>query len=435
MPDDKKNTAEASAFQSVKGMHDILPKDGALWRAFITKGFEIADLHDFHFMETPILEQARLFEVGVGASTDIVEKEMFVFTTRGKDRVALRPEGTAGLMRSYIQHHLGHFASPLKVFHFGPSFRYERPQAGRYRQFHQWDFDIVGDGDGWYDVQVILVVMALLDALSIKKLALRINTIGCKVCRPNYRKQLVAYYKGVVKGTCKSCCARLEKNPMRLLDCKEEKCAKLKEGTPVILNYLCQSCNWHFKSVLELIEDEGLDYKPDPFLVRGLDYYNKTVFEVVDPGHGDFAFAGGGRYDYLGEILGNRVIPAVGAAFGVDRVIEYLKENGIEPKVREKPSVFFVAVGDQAKKAGVPVMRGLRAGGVRVREAVGKKAISAQLKSADKAGARVALIIGQRECFEKKVIVRDMKTGAQETIKLDNALEEIKKRLKSEVRR
>jgi histidyl-tRNA synthetase len=424
------NSKGKKGFQSLRGMHDILPNDGKYWRQFITKGMEISDLHDFLFIETPIVEEARLFEAAVGATTDIVEKEMYVFTTKSRDKVALRPEGTAGLMRSYIQHHLGHVASPLRVFHYGPIFRYERPQAGRYRQFHQWDFDIIGDADPWYDVQVILVTQALLKALNVENLCMKINTVGCRICRPSYRKKLVAYYRTRKRTLCTDCKRRIEANPLRLLDCKVESCIRLKADAPIILNHLCQSCNTHFKGVLELIEENNLDYEPDPHLVRGLDYYNKTVFEIVDRDNHSFAFAGGGRYDYLGEIIGSRIIPAVGAAFGMERIVEYLKEHGENEKKKKKPIVFFVVIGEQAKKASISLINKMRTSGIKVKEAVGKKSMSAQLKAADRAKAALTLIIGQRECFEGSVIIRDMTTGAQETIPVEKVVDVTKKKLK-----
>ena len=437
----KKNTPKKSSapapkkkkdglFQTLRGVHDILPKDEVWWMTFMKQGMETAELHGFHFIETPIIEPAALFEAGVGATTDIVEKEMYTWKTKGGDHIALRPEHTASLIRSYVQHHLGHFASPLKVFHYGPIFRYERPQAGRYRQFHMWDFDIIGDFDPWYDVQIILTAIAFFETLHISGLCLKINTIGCRVCRPSYRKKLIAYYKGKQKKLCSDCVRRLTENPLRLLDCKNEDCRKLRENAPVTLNYLCQSCNAHFKGVLELIEESDLDYEPDPYLVRGLDYYNKTVFEIVLPTDHSFALAGGGRYDYLGEIIGTRTIPAVGVGIGMERIIEYMKEDEKRPEIKEQPTAFFVAIGCEAKKLGVCVTHRLRTAGIRTIEAIGKKSMGAQMKAADKANARLALIIGQRECFEGTVIIRDMKTGVQETVVAENIVQETKKRLK-----
>lgn len=416
-------------FQGVKGMPDILPKEEAWWRAFREAGYAVADLHDFHLIETPVLEPAALFEAGVGAATDIVEKQMYTFRTKGGEAVALRPEGTAAVMRAYLEHHLGYFASPLKVFYEGPMFRYERPQAGRERQFHQWGFEIVGDGDPVYDAEVILATLALFRALKVPTLVLKINSIGCKVCRASYREKLKNYYRAHTAKLCKDCVRRLDKNPFRLLDCEEEDCKALRGEAPIILDYLCQSCNAHFKTVLELVEENGVAYEPDPYLVRGLDYYNRTVFEVWGAAASG-ALAGGGRYDYLGEILAGRLVPAVGAAIGMERVIAFLKASAAPVPFKERPRVFFAAVGEQAKKASLKCMEELRKGGVPVSEALGKKSLKGQLKAAGKLKVPLALIFGQKEMFEGSVIIRNMTTGAQETALLDRFVEVVKQHLK-----
>lgn len=417
-------------FQSVKGMSDILPKDAAWWKAVRESGYAVAELHNFHFIETPIVETAALFESGLGGTTDVVEKQMFVWQTRGDARVALRPEGTAPVMRSYLEHHLGYFSSPLKVFYCGPMFRYERPQAGRERQFHQWGFEILGDSDAVYDAEIIVATLDFLGALKLKKPLLKINTIGCRVCRPGYREKLKAYYQSRKSKLCTDCERRLEKNPLRLLDCKEKGCEELKKEAPIVLDHLCQTCNNHFKTVLELVEDNGIAYEPDPYLVRGLDYYNRTVFEIVTPSF-EGAIAGGGRYDYLSEQLGGRQVPAVGVALGVERLIEALrKDETAVPPIRNYPAIFFAAVGEQAKKGSIKIMRGLRASNIAVVEALGKRSLKAQLKAADKSKVPFALIYGQREAFEGSVILRNMENGAQETVMLTKLVEEVKRRLR-----
>lgn len=410
-------------------MNDILPKDQIWWDLINQAGRQVSELRDLHFIETPILEPVGLFEAGIGAVTDIVEKEMFVFKTKGGDEVALRPENTAPIMRSYLQHQLGYFSSPLKVFYSGPFFRYERPQAGRERQFHQWGFEIIGDGDPVYDAEIILASLAMFNELKLKGVQVKINTIGCRVCRPTYRQKLKDYYRFRKSKLCKDCQRRYDKNIFRLLDCKEEGCRKIRENAPIILDHLCQNCNNHFKSVLEIIEDSGVAYEPDPYLVRGLDYYNRTVFEFYHPSSSS-ELGGGGRYDYLAELLGGRLIPAVGSALGVERIIEAMKAQNINPNAKLKPKTFFVAIGDQAKKSSSRLMGQLRQAGLIVGEALGKKSLKAQLKTADRIKAKLALIFGQKEVFEGTVIVRDMETGAQETVILDKMIEEVKKRLK-----
>lgn len=416
-------------FRTVKGMADLLPKDQEWWKAVWRAGDIVGELYDFYFMETPILEEAGLFEAGVGAATDIVEKEMYVFKTKGGDRVALRPEGTAAVMRSYLENHLGYFASPLKAYYCGPMFRYERPQAGRYRQHHQLGFEIIGDNDAVYDAQIMLAVSAFFRELKIKDIKFKINTIGCRVCRPTYRQKLKDYYCSRKSELCKDCVNRYEKNPLRLLDCKNEACHALREKAPITLDYLCQACNTHFRSVLELLEDNGIVYEPDPYLVRGLDYYNRTVFEIEHGTSGN-ALGGGGRYDYLSELLGGRLMPAVGVAIGLERVIETMRALNIIPRTKSKQKAFFIAMGDAAKKAGVKIIDRLRASGIAVSESLGKNSLHGQLKAADKLNAPLALIFGQKEMFEEMIIIRDMKTGAQESFVLERLVEEVKRRIK-----
>lgn len=429
----KQRSGPSSVPRSMKGMSDILPKDALWWKTVSDAAYGTAELHDFHFIETPILEPADLFESGIGENTDIVEKQMYMFKTRGDDKVALRPEGTAPVMRSYFEHHLGYFALPLKVFYIGPMFRYEKPQAGRERQFHQWGIEIIGDNDPIYDAEVIVATMDFLRSLKLKNLTLKINTIGCRVCRPGYRERLKSYYQSNRSKLCRDCDRRLDTNILRLLDCKEEKCAPIKAQAPIVFDHLCQACNNHFKSVLEFIEDASLVYEPDPYLVRGLDYYNRTVFEIfssVNPGIG--ALGGGGRYDYLGELMGGRSVPGVGSATGLERVIEAMKSEEVLPNPKTKPKVYFTAVGEQARKGSFRIMNELRSNGVAVLESLGKKSLKAQLKVADKVGAHIALIFGQREVFEESIIIRDMKSGAQETVMLNKLVEIAKKRLRGQ---
>ncbi|MEK7629834.1 MAG: histidine--tRNA ligase [Patescibacteria group bacterium] len=434
MPKQKNKTkliksVKPQLFQSVKGMNDILPKDEKWWQFIFQNGRTVSELHDFHYIETPVLENAALFEHSVGAGTDIVEKQMYVFKTKGDDRVALRPEGTSPVMRSYLEHHLGYFASPLKVYYCEQMFRYERPQAGRERQHHQWGFEILGDSDPIYDGEIILAVLNFLKNLKFKDLNLKINTIGCRVCRPNYREKLKNYYASQKSKLCKDCLRRLDSNPLRLLDCEEPGCVVLKTSAPIILDYLCQNCNNHFKAVLELIEDNKIVYEPDPYLVRGLDYYNRTVFEVYTSSSKS-ALGGGGRYDYLSELISGRAVPGVGAGIGLERLIEAMRTQEISPIIKSRPKVFFIAVGEQAKRASLRLMNELRSAGVAVQEVLGKKSIKAQLKAADKASAPFVLIFGQKEFFEGTIILRDMNSSAQETIILSNLVQEVKKRLK-----
>lgn len=412
--------------QSIKGMQDVLPKDGEWWRAVMDTGRSLSDLYDFHFIETPIAEQAELFTRGNGAS-DGIEKKLYTFKTRDGEQAALRADLSAPVMRSYIEHHLGYFASPLKVYHYGPVFRFEKAVEGRMRQIHQWGFDVIGDNDPVYDMQVILASLEFLKSLKFQNLRVRINTAGCKVCRANYREKLKAYFRK--QSICATCKADLEENPMRLFNCEKQECADLRKEAPIILDYLCQNCNNHFKTVLELVEDNGVLYEPDPYFVREKEYYNRTIFEVMSA-DAPFALAGGGRYDYLAETLFGKSIPGVGAALGLDRIVEQLKVRNTDMRRKTKPKVFFIAVGDQARKMSVRLMNMLRMGGIGVVETIGKKTLKAQMKFGEKTGAPLALLFGQKEAFENTIIVRDMKSGAQETLIVDKFVEEVKRRLK-----
>jgi histidyl-tRNA synthetase len=418
--------------QSVKGMHDILPTDQPWWEKVKKATREVADFYNFSRIDTPVLEAAEIFERGVGDATDIVEKQMYVLKTRGGDRLALRPEATAGIVRSYFQHGLSRIGQPVKLYYFGPMFRHEQPQAGRYRQFYQVGFEILGgEDDPVYDAQAILITYRLAEELKIKNLNVQINSIGCKNCRTAHRKKLTDYYKKNVNKICKDCKRRLPVNPLRLLDCKNEKCQEIKTKAPTTIDFLCQPCRSHFRGVLEYLDEVEIPYAINTYLVRGLDYYNRTVFELVAEGL-NASLGGGGRYDYLGEMLGARKnsLPAVGSGLGVERLIETIKLQGLSAPAKPKVKVFLIQIGKPAKKKALSLIENFYKGGVRVIESLGKESLKSQLKLADKEGVDIALILGQREVFEESIIIRDMKSGAQETTPLSKVVETVKKKLK-----
>lgn len=431
----KKSSQKLKQFQSVKGMHDVLPKDAPAWDRVQKVTREITDFYNFLPITTPLVEPLELYLRTTGESSEIVEKQMFSVKTKGGDLLALRPEFTPGIARAYIQHGLSHLASPLKLFAFGPLFRHEQPQAGRFRQLHQIDFEIIGgENDPIFDAQIILATYRIIEELKIKNIRIELNTIGCRVCRPAYKKQLVSYYKLKEKQLCGDCRRRLPINPLRLLDCKNESCLKLKEDAPIILDSLCGICKSHFKSVLEYLEDLKLPYTLNHHLVRGLDYYTKTVFELfTEAGEGegelDFALAGGGRYDYLIEELGGRPTPAVGVALGVERLIEIMNRRNLVSNGRLKDKIFFIHIGELAKKKSLALIEQLKEAHLPVLESLGKESLDAQFKAANKAGSPLAIIFGQKEAYEESVIVRDMKTGAQETVPIPKMAAHIKRRL------
>ncbi|MBI2591298.1 MAG: histidine--tRNA ligase [Candidatus Brennerbacteria bacterium] len=423
---DKKPKKEL--FQSPRGMADILPVQQPWWDKLIGIGQELAGLYDFGRIETPILEFAGIFEKSLGEATEVLEKQMFIVKTKGGDRLAMRPETTASVMRAYFQHHLSYGQQPFKVYSFGPMFRYEHPQAGRFRQFHQFNFDIIGDTDPLYDAQIILLFWRFLQLLKIPGLTPQVNTVGCRVCRQHYLRRLKEYYGKLKNKICKDCQRRLEINPLRLFDCKEEQCLPLKAAAPNMLDNLCQACNSHFRAVLEHLEENKFPYEPNPFLVRGLDYYSRTFFEIFG-GSEKTAIAAGGRYDYLSEMIGPRLVPAVGGALGMERVIEIIKSESLF--IFKAPvKIYFITIGEQAKKCGLRVMEELRHAGVKIAESLGKDSLKAQLGAADKMKAKLVLIFGQKEVFEETIIIRDMASGAQENIALSRVVEEVKKRLR-----
>jgi histidyl-tRNA synthetase len=414
-----------------KGMHDVLPASVPFWEKIENETKSIADFYNFSKIETPILEKLELFRRSIGEATDIVEKEMYILRTKGGDRLALRPDMTAPIMRSYISNGLHRLPQPQRFYYFGPLFRHERPQAGRYRQFHQIGFEIIGgEADPVYDAEIINVFYRLAEELKIKNLVIQLNSIGCRVCRPNYRKKLVDYYRD--KPVCRDCLRRIKLNPLRLLDCKKEGCQLIRAKAPSVLDYLCSHCRHHFKQVLEYLEELNLPYSLNPFLVRGLDYYNRTVFELFVEGD-ELALAGGGRYDYLAEVLGWRPTPGVGGALGVERLIELLQLKQPNLSSRTRSKVFLIHVGELAKKRSLSLTEELRLGNIPVVSLLGKSSLSGQLEAANKMGASLALILGQKEVYEGTIIIRNMETGVQESVPLTKAAEEIRKRLRPSV--
>ena len=414
-------------FQSVKGMHDILPADQPLWERMRKVARDLAESYTYNRIDTPLLEKAELFERGIGQATDIVEKQMFILKTKSDERLALRPEGTAAIVRAYLEQGLDHLPQPLKLYYLGPMYRYEQPQAGRLRQFHQLGFEILGgESDAVYDAQAILACYRFLEEMKLDRLNIQINSIGCKSCRLLYRKKLVDYYKN--KNSCKTCKKRLAFNPLRLLDCREKECQEMKKAAPLFLDTLCPNCSQHFKRVLEYLDELRLPYLLNHYLVRGLDYYNRTVFEIYHECWDD-ALASGGRYDYLAEMLGGRPLSAVGGAIGWERVLLLIKNQNITFPGRPKAKAFFIHIGESAKKRSLSLIEELRRGGIIIQDSLGKDSLNAQLRAADREGAALALIFGQKEVYEAEIIIRDLKSGGQETVPLVKIVEEVKKRL------
>ncbi len=423
------------SFQAIRGMKDILAKDWLYYDWILSNAKKIFGRYNFQRIETPILEKAELFTKGVGKKTDIVNKEMYVLKTKeNKELLALRPEGTASVVRAYIEKGMFNLPQPVKLYYFGPFFRHEKPQAGRYRQFYQLGAEMIGDGSYAADAEIIITSRIFLENLGFKKkdICLSLNSIGCSNCRPAYIKELKKYYRKYSKQICADCRRRIKENPLRVLDCKSEKCSLIKNGAPTALDYLCPECRDHFKSLLELLDYLNIPYILDKTLVRGLDYYTRTVFEFsIGDESNKIALAGGGRYDKLVEILGGTYKPAVGVAFGVERLVKELIEKGknlIEPK----PSVYLVQIGDQARRESFKLLEQFRKENIFFGESLGKESIKAQLSAANKLGVNYVLILGQQEVLDGMIILKDMNSGIQELIPLEKIINEVKKRLKKQ---
>lgn len=422
-------------FQAPPGMHDLLPEDQFYFRKIYDVVEEIADFYGFEKIDTPIAEQADLFSRGIGISTDIVEKQMYTFRTKGDDYLALRPEGTAPVVRAYLEHGMFNLPHPVKLWYFGPFFRYERPQEGRFRQFHQFGLEILGDSNPVLDAQTIQIFLNILEELKFRNLTLEVNSIGDNQCRPYYKKSLASYFKHVESQLCSDCRRRLKENPLRVLDCKEEKCQRIISQAPQMVDYFCEECKAHFKRVLEFLEELGVSYNLNPLLSRGLDYYTKTVFEIFDAdeksaGRGG-ALVGGGRYDILAKIVGGKEIPACGAAGGIERIIALLKTRKVRGSKFARPKkVFLAQLGDLARRKCLKLFEILRDAQIPVAENLSKDSLKGQMRTADRLGADFALILGQKEALEGTIIIRDMKTGKQEILRMEKLVSEIKRRLR-----
>jgi len=420
-------------FQRPTGMHDILPDDQKYFRKIYDIVEDIADYYRFEKIETPILEETKLFTKGIGLATDIIQKQMFSFKTKGGDYLSLRPEGTAPIVRAFIEHGMESLQKPVKLWYFGPFFRYEKPQLGRYREFWQFGFEILGEENPIRDAQVIQIFYNILKELKLKDLIIKVNSIGDSFCRPYYKKILVNYLRGRINSLCVNCRRRLKENPLRILDCKEEKCQRIVSQGPQIIDHLCQNCHAHFKEVLEFLDEIELPYHLSPYLVRGLDYYTRTVFEISEEsqeGKSIGSLVGGGRYDALVKILGGKETPAVGGAAGIDRIVSLMKKKAIRFKKEKVPKIFLAQLGFLAKRKGLKLIEEFRKLKIPVAESFGRDSLKAQLKIADKFGARYALILGQKEALEDKIIIRDMATGKQKIVKLEKVLKKVKTLLK-----
>jgi histidyl-tRNA synthetase len=404
---------------------DILPQEQGYWSYITQKAVAISELYGYQRIDTPTFEDARLFVRSIGEETDIVEKEMYTLEDRSGDKLTLRPEGTASVCRAYVEHGMHTLPQPVRLYYIAAIYRYERPQAGRYRQHHQFGVEALGDGDPALDAEVIDIAWQFYVNLGLRRLSLYLNSIGCNTCRPAYLDSLRAYYSQHRQSLCPDCRRRLLRNPLRLLDCRKSSCIPLTEQAPRSIDYLCDECARHFDQLRRYLNLLNLPFVINHRLVRGLDYYTKTVFEIAPEGEmaAQATIGAGGRYDDLIEQLGGRPTPAIGFATGIERLVLNLKKQKVAFPVHPSPAVFIAYLGQEAKDEALKLASLLRKSGHGVTLTLGDRSLKAQLKQANSMGARYAVIIGEDEVRGGTMLLRDMDKGEQETIPLDKVAE------------
>jgi histidyl-tRNA synthetase len=414
-------------FQAPRGTQDILPEEQPYWHYIQDTAEAVARLYGYGRIDTPIFEEAGLFVRTVGEGTDIVEKEMYTFTDLGGSQMTLRPEGTAPVCRAYIEHGMASLPQPVKLYYLAPIFRYERPQAGRFREHHQFGFEAIGEAGASLDAEVIDMAWHFFKMLGLNDLTLQINSIGCPRCRPAYLKTLCEYYQDKKDQLCAECKIRLEKNTLRLLDCKKPDCQVLATRAPHSIDNLCSECRIHFEELKQSLENLELPYNINHNLVRGLDYYTRTVFEIqplIEGGQS--TIGGGGRYDGLIEQLGGKATPGVGFATGIERVILNLKRQNIHIPGLPKPEVFVSWVGEKARTDAIKLISKLRNAHIQAITVYSPKSLKSQLRQSDTFGCNFTVIIGEEELARGIVTLRNMHTAQQEEIAADRLLEKLK---------
>lgn len=419
-------------YRAPRGTFDILPEDQPQRRFILDEAMSLCQLYGYQRLDTPIFEDYQLFARSSAGGTDVVDKEMYVFEDRSQQKLALRPEGTAPVCRAYLEHGMFNWPQPVRLYYWGPTFRYERPQAGRYRQHHQFGCEALGDSDPALDAELIEMAERFLARLGIGSFVLYLNSIGCKQCQPGYREALQHHFAKHVDELCPDCRTRLSRNPLRLLDCKRPSCQAIAATAPPISGYLCPDCRSHFESVQSHLARLGIDYRLEPALVRGLDYYTRTVFEV-QPDHeaAQSALVGGGRYDNLVEQLGGKPTPGVGFACGIERLVLGLSNSGVVVPPSPYPEALVASLGAEAKGKGVELARQLRDAGIGAIMSTGRSSLKAQLRQANALGARYVLIIGEDEVRTGTVMLRDMAANKQETLPADQAERQLRHALGS----
>lgn len=424
-------------YQRPRGTKDILPEDQPYWLQIRNISEQTLFGLSFNKIDLPHFESLDLFARGIGDETDIVSKEMYVLESSKDDensKLALRPEGTASVVRAYIQNGMSSWPQPVRLFYIGSMFRHERPQKGRLREFNQVGVEIFGDESAGADYLTIMSSWEILRKLGLKNLTVNINSIGCQKCRPKYIAKLKKYYKDSIAALCQDCQKRYEHNPLRLLDCKEKACQKIAKDAPIILDLLCPTCKSHFQQTLEYLDYFNIRYELNPTLVRGLDYYTNTVFEIISKNDRDRqnTIVGGGRYNNLIESLGGIKTPAVGFSFGVERVIELLKEQGVKIEKIKGVEVSILQLGEKAKECSKKIYDALSKADINVFFVPSNEGLRQQIKNASKIGARYAIIIGQQEAVKDEIILRDLTASSQEVFQTKDLIKTLKDRLQKE---
>ncbi|MBN1934971.1 MAG: histidine--tRNA ligase [Anaerolineae bacterium] len=408
-------------YTAPRGTLDVLPQDQPYWRYITARAHHIAQLYGFEQITTPMFESTEVFVRGVGEGTDIVDKEIYNFQDKGGEEIALRPEFTAGVMRAFIEHGMHTLPRPVKLYSIGPIFRYERPQAGRYRQHNQLNVEALGEQDPALDAEIMEVLRHLYADLGFGDIAFQINSTGCPKCRPGYVRLLVQYYQEHVDRLCDDCKRRMVRNPLRMLDCKAASCQPLIAGAPYFADHLCQECAEHFATLQGYLAALGRSFTVNHRLVRGLDYYTKTVFEAWSEGIGaQAAVCGGGRYDGLIELLGGPPTPGIGFGSGIERIILTMKAQGIAVPALPQPGVLIAPLGSEAKRRAVKLLADLRAADIAAALSFGDRSLKAQLRAAGKQNMRHVIVLGEDEMCSAQAVVKDMGSGEQQTVPLEN---------------
>ena len=406
--------------KAIKGTKDVLPKDVHKNQYIEATALDVASKFGYKEIRTPVFEHTELFQRGVGDTTDVVQKEMYTFDDNGGRSITLRPEGTAGAVRSFLENGLCNEALPQKVCYLTSCYRYEKPQAGRLREFHQFGVECFGTASPLADAEIIALAKSIFDTLGVRDLSLEINSIGCPKCRAEYHKALKEYFASRKDELCDTCKGRLDRNPMRILDCKSPICHEIAQGAPVVIDYLCDECKEHFEKVQKYLDAQNIEYKINPQIVRGLDYYTKTVFEFVSNSIGaQGTVCGGGRYDGLVEELGGQHTASLGFAMGLERLMLLMEAQGCEFPQAEKPDLFIVALGEKATLKAIEIAKDMREEGFSALLDLNQRSVRAQMKYADKLGAKFNVVIGDNEVENKIAKLKNMQTGEETEINLD----------------